>query len=68
MAYLPVDFPTQTISEFAHVSGAPTIATPFFAALPSGLTAITALLGGTVLPVPPQASGGAGGGSVGYPH
>lgn len=69
MAYLPVDFPVQTVAGFAPIAFAPPLAAPgasAVAALASARPQLS-LLTTAVLPALPQATGG-GGGSVGYPH
>lgn len=69
MAYLPVAFPTKTVSGFAPLQFAPALAAPGASAVALSSSAIPQLspLAGAVLPALPQ-SAGSGGGSVGYPH
>lgn len=68
MAYLPVDFPAKTVTGFAPFSFAPPLPAPIKASTAASYGAVIIPLGFMMLPVPPQTSGGAGGGSVGYPH
>lgn len=68
MAYLSVDFPAKTVTGFTPLSFAPPLAAPFQTSVTASFGAIIIPLGFTMLPVPPQTSGGSGGGSVGYPH
>lgn len=70
MAYLSVDFPAKTVTGFTLLSFVPPLVAPFQSSLTAtaGLGAVIIPFGVTMLPVPPQTSGGAAGGSVGYPH